>query len=202
MNLANTQKMHEAFVTNELEPLECHVIQQNYSLEDLAKGIVRGLLDDIRAGGPGSGRRPYGKKEKDVERQKRALATYVPSNKASQIKAELNEKRLAQVVGGQHLGDHQPFDVVIAKLRIGFEVKTKNEGKKNTITMHPSSLQRKLDAVKSMKLKKVFTVVFDDRVGKIYYAKGVGSFKWRPHTIDNHKSLRVLDKLDDIKDVL
>jgi hypothetical protein len=140
------------------------------------------ILNLVYGGGPGSGRHKTGRKErvKDSGRQSRAFESYVPSNAASQLKATMNEKKLANALPGSvHLGDHAPFDIMIPKARIGIEVKSKFDGRKDTITMHPSSRQRKLDAAKSMKLRNIFTVIFDDRHGIIYYAKGVGSYKWK-----------------------
>jgi hypothetical protein len=158
-------------------------------------------LGSLKAGGPGSGRHKTGRKEKvkDPGRKARALETYVPSNAASQLKATINEKKLANALPGSvHLGDHAPFDIMIPKARIGIEVKSKFDGRKDTITMHPSSRQRKLDAAKSMKLKSIVTVIFDDRHGKIYYAQGVGSYKWktgREHSTLKETTLLELPKI-------
>jgi hypothetical protein len=168
---------------------------------NLEKRIIH-YTNYLEAGGPGSGRHKTGRKEKvkDPGRKARALETYVPSNAASQLKATINEKKLANALPGSvHLGDHAPFDIMIPKARIGIEVKSKFDGRKDTITMHPSSRQRKLDAAKSMKLKSIYTVIFDDRHGIIYMAKGVGSYKWR-HGKD-HPQIKPIS-LNDISKVI
>jgi hypothetical protein len=173
----------------------------------LDKALVHYLNYGIKAGGPGSGRRPSGrkpkvKKEKNLLKQQRALSSYVPSNKASQLKAEANEKKLVKALGSaaQHIGDHAPFDVMLPGHRIGIEVKTKNEGRKDSITMHPSSLRRKLDAAKTMRLSATYTVIFDDRHNKIYYANQLGSFNWR-YGMNREGYRGALKEAKDIKDL-
>lgn len=144
--------------------------------------MIRQPKKQIQAGGPGSGRHKTSRKKrvKDATKQAAGLRSYNPSTRAKQQQATSNEKALTKVVkGSSHVGDNQPFDVMVKSSRIAFEVKTKIDGKKNTITMHPASLERKVQAAKAMKLKAVYTVIFDDRPGqnKVYIAKGLGSFK-------------------------
>lgn len=166
---------------------------------------VTGNRTDVKAGGPGSGRHPYGRKEKDKGRQAKALASYNPSNRAKQVQAENNEKALAKVVkGASHVGDNAPFDVIVAKSRIAFEVKTIVAGKNDKITMHKSSRLRKLKAWKQMKLNNVYTVIFDDREGKkkIYLGNGVSSFRLKLRSGEMNPALTVLNSLKDIKKLI
>ena len=172
----------------------------------LADMIRMGL---IQAGGPGSGckgdqcGRP--RTGKDADRIAKAKASYKPSTKAKQIQAEQNEKRLAQAIQGLHLGDHQPFDVVISSKRIGIEVKTLLDNKRDAITMHPKSLAKKYKAIKTMKLKAAYTVIFDDRPGRgqIFLAKGVGSFRVYSHATKTlNKNLVQVKDLNDLRKLL
>jgi hypothetical protein len=158
----------------------------------------------LLAGGPGSGRRPYGRKAKESKsRSERALASYNPSNRAKQIQAENNEKALANALGGAtHIGDNQPFDVIVAHARVAFEVKTIIAGKKDAITMHKESRLRKEKAKKTMKLKGLYTVIFDDRNNKIYYAEGVKSFRLKLRSGEQNPSLTEVKDLKDLRKLI
>jgi len=114
------------------------------------------------------------------QRIKRAKDSHKPATVDIQRQAEANEARLAKVVKGKTSGDNKPFDVVVGtekNPRHLIEVKTIVRGKNNKITMHPDSLRRKKAFAARFPKAKVHTVVFDDRVGKIYYREGVGSFR-------------------------
>lgn len=171
---------------------------------DDIKKIVNKISYSIFAGGPGSGRHPYGRKAKESkDRAARALASYNPSNLAKQIQSENNEKSLAKAIGGAtHIGDNQPFDVIVAHARVAFEVKTIVAGKNNKITMHPSSRERKEKAWKTMKLKQVYTVIFDDRNNKVYLGEGVKSFRIKLRSGETNPSLKEIKNLSDIKKVI
>jgi len=163
-----------------------------------------GRKTTIKAGGPGSGRHKTGRKQKDAGRQSRGLASYNPATKAKLDKAIDNEKALAKAIPGAiHISDNKPFDVLHPGKRIGFEVKTKIDGKKHTITMHPASLGRKIKEKRTMKLKAIYTVIFDDRPkeNKVYIAKGVGSFKIKLKDGTVNPKLREIN-LSGIKKVL
>ena len=163
-------------------------------------------LRDIKAGGPGSGckgshcGRP---RSKDEDRQARAKASYNPSNRAKQIQAEENEKKLAQAIGGaSHIGDNAPFDVILKAKRVAFEVKTIIAGKKDAITMHPSSRMRKEKAWKDMKLRAVYTIIFDDRHGKIYYAEGVKSFRIKLRNGEQNPKVKEIKDLKELRRII
>lgn len=159
--------------------------------------------NNILAGGPGSGRHKTGRKEKDKGRQSRALSTYKPATVEKQRQAENNEKKLANALrGAVQIGDNRPFDVIVAKARIAFEVKTKIDGKKDTITMHPESRMRKEKAIKEMKLKAAFTVIFDDRHGKIYYGEGVKSFRIKLRSGADNPNLKEVKDLKELRKLL
>jgi len=117
-----------------------------------------------------------------------------------------NEKSLAKAIGGAaHIGDNAPFDVIVKSKRIAFEVKTMIGGKKNTITMHPSSRMRKEKAWKQMKLKQVYTVIFDDRKSgdkKMYIAAGVKSFTITLRDGSQNPKLTKFTDLKELKDLL
>jgi hypothetical protein len=190
------------------------------NLDIAARLFAPGAMDDylvakasaIHAGGPGSGRHPYGRKEKPVKdktKQKKAIDSYVPLTKAVFDMAVANEKALAKAIGAKHLGDHAPFDLVHTGKRIGIEVKSKLEGKHRNITMHPDSLERKLKAAKSMKLSAVATVIFDNRkegrgagTNRIYYAMSLGSFKWKNVDSPNYRGpLKSVNSIKDLKKI-
>lgn len=134
---------------------------------------------DIFGGGPGSGCRGdnCGRKKGPSERAQRAKASYSPSTLAKQIVAAEMQIKVARTVHGVSTDDSQPFDVLKAKA--GVEVKTIVEGLNDKITMHKSSLRRKLEEAKDLGLKRTYTVAIDKRNGKeeIYYKKGLGSFR-------------------------
>jgi hypothetical protein len=106
------------------------------------------------------------------DRRERALRSHKPSTKEKQRIAEMNEKKVAKAIGGQHLEDNEPFDVLVGTS--GVEVKTIIAGKNNKITMHPSSRRRKLTEAKSKGLT-AHTVVM--KGNKVFYKQGVGSFR-------------------------
>lgn len=176
------------------------------------KNITVLVHHNIYGGGVGSGRHPYGRKEKPVKdktRQKKAMASYVPMTKATLDLATANEKALANAIGAKHLGDHAPFDLIHVGKRIGIEVKSKMEGKHRNITMHQASLARKLKAAKSMKLSAVATVIFDNRkegrgagTNRIYYAHSLGSFKWKNVDSPNYRGpLKEVKNISEFKKI-
>jgi hypothetical protein len=127
-------------------------------------------------GGLGSGRHPYGRKPKDENKIERAKASYVPMTKEKYNISTLSEGLVAKAIGGTQLADHEPFDVM--KKGVGIEVKTLFPGMKNTkITMHKSSLARKMKEARQKKLR-TYTVVVDMRQKKldVLVRAGLGSF--------------------------
>lgn len=133
----------------------------------------------IQGGGEGSGCHGpnCGRKKGLSERAQRAKASYNPSTLAKQIVAAEMQIKVAKTVHGVSTDDSQPFDVLKAKS--GIEVKTIVDGINDKITMHKSSLARKLAEAKDLGLKRTYTVAIDKRNGKeeIYYKKGLGSFR-------------------------
>lgn len=127
--------------------------------------------------------RGRGTKDKEsTDRAKRALATHVPATAAKQRVAEANELIIAKAIGGKQLTDNSPFDVL--KGKIGIEIKSVFPGVKNDkITMHPESRDRKLLAIKLMKLEKAVTVICDMRNSKFYVGEGVKSFRFGPKAL-------------------
>jgi hypothetical protein len=110
------------------------------------------------------------------ERSARAKASHRGMTKGKMRVAMSNEARVAKAIGGRHLPDNEPFDIV--KGNHGVEVKTIMEGKNDKITMHPESLQRKLDHAAANGLTP-HTVAIDVRGGApmVYYKSGVGSYR-------------------------
>jgi hypothetical protein len=181
-----------------------NLLTSNFSKEvgdRLVKLNSNGRL--VYAGGPGSGRHKTGRKQKDEGRKSRALASYIPATKEKLAQATNNERNLAKVIpGAKHIGDHQPFDVLVPKSRMALEVKTIIVGKKDAITMHKASRERKEKAAKQMKLNKVYTVIFDDRNKKIYLGEGVKSFRLKLRSGEQNPSLKVFTNLTDLKKAL
>jgi len=131
------------------------------------------------------------KKNNISDRAKRALASYKPCTRKVQTQAKANEALLAQMIRGEHIGDNKPFDVLKHNNRI--ECKTIVRGTNDKITMHKESLARKVNEAKKLRIT-AHTIVFDDRNDRVYYKKGVGSFR-----LDNMQLLgaktRVTSKL-------
>jgi len=105
----------------------------------------------------------------------RAKQTHKTSTAAVQRQAESNEPKVAAaIIGGKQTGDNDVFDVL--SKGNGVEVKTIVRGKNDKITTHPPSLARKVAYAEENNIQS-HTVAFDDRNNKIYYKKGVGSFR-------------------------
>lgn len=145
--------------------------------------ILQSVLDLLYGGGAGSGchgdrcGRPKGNVA-DEDRSERAKATYIPSTRAKQKLALANQDKFASQVGGTVIPDNKPFDVIVGK--VGVEIKTLVDQKNDKLTMHPSSLAKKLKDAKAKGLVSTFTVAFDSRPGKggqLYVREGLGSFR-------------------------
>jgi len=122
----------------------------------------------------------------DKARVKRAIKSHIPATRLVQRQAIKNQGRLARNIrGAREVGDNDPFDVMVGSTKNPkhlIEVKTIVRGKNNKITMHPDALGRKKAFAAKYPDAKVHTVVFDDRVGKVYYNEGVGSFRLKGMT--------------------
>lgn len=130
---------------------------------------------DLFGGGPGSGRHPYGRK--DRTKSARARATYKPATKEIQAKADKSEEKLAKALGGERTKNNAPFDIMVGS-KVAVEVKTIIDNKNDKITMHPESRMRKEKEAAEKKLV-MFTVAVDIRGGspKYYVKDGVGAFR-------------------------
>ena len=139
-------------------------------------------------------KRGRGRKEPEKKlnpKQQRALSSYKPSTRAKQKIAYQMQKLVAAALGGQEIPDHQPFDVQVG--RIYLEVKALIDQKNDKLTMHPESLERKLNYAKVNGIKKVYTVAIDKRGGKqdFYYRKGLGSFRLgKMERLTSHQELK------------
>lgn len=124
---------------------------------------------------------------KDVDKARKALASYKPATRDKQIIAENNEKELSSIVKGNWIPDNEPYDVVVgteSNPKVLFELKTIVDGKNDKITMHKDALERKVSFAKKHPKAEVVTIVFDDRGPRtgtgprqIYMKRGVGSFR-------------------------
>jgi phosphoribosyl 1,2-cyclic phosphodiesterase len=123
-----------------------------------------------------------------------AKKSYNPATREKQLIATAKEKEVAKHLGGKHMLDNEPFDVLHTDKGIGIEVKTIVAGKNPKITMHPDSLRRKIEFAKKNKLKAVWTIVHDVRGGAkdLYVKKGVGSFNLSAMTKVTPKELKGL----------
>ena len=148
------------------------------------------LLELLEFGGKGSGdyghsgrpgeRGGSGAGVKNQDRSNRAKETYHLRLGNGHIKkTDENQNNLARAMktsGTTHLA---AFDIVHSNIKLGIEVKTLIDQKNDKVTMHPHSIRRKLGEAKTLGLKNVATVVFDNRPGKnqLYYRMGLGSFR-------------------------
>jgi len=78
------------------------------------------------------------------------------------------------IPGAERTVKGAPFD--LTKGNHVIEVKTIVQGINDKVTMHPSSLARKV-AFAEQNGVQPHTVVKDDRTGQVYYKEGVGSFR-------------------------
>jgi hypothetical protein len=134
----------------------------------------------------------------DKDKIARALATYKPSTRAKQRKAEANEGKLADAIRGKKTRENSPLDVLVkigGRLH-GIEVKTMLDNKNDKITMHPDSRRRK-EAWAEANDAILHTVIYDNRRGRndIYYHEGVGAFRLATMTrISGYADLRRMMK--------
>lgn len=142
-----------------------------------------------------------------------ALKNFKPALKAHQRKADANEQRVAEAVGGERTPDNSPLDIYVRAGggKVGLEVKTLL-GKKLTnvrINMRPECRERKLEDLTQNRAKG-YCVLIDNRGGgeKIFVHEGMGAFRIGQMTpLKNLKQLRAfiskitspfaLHKLDD-----
>jgi hypothetical protein len=138
--------------------------------------------------------RGRGRKDKEQsDRIARATASYNPVTRDKVQRAIENERRVAKAIGGEMTPHKHPFDVLKEKLSI--EVKTIFPGAKNDkITMHGPSLERKENFISENKIRKVFTVIIDEResIPRVYVAKGLGSFRLEGGSVGEVKSIKSL----------
>lgn len=78
------------------------------------------------------------------------------------------------IPGSERTVKGAPFDVTVGNHVI--EVKTIVQGVNDKITMHPSSLARKVAFARKNHVES-HTIVKDDRTGQVFYKEGVGSFR-------------------------
>lgn len=105
--------------------------------------------------------------------------------------ATARERDIAKALGGEHIGDHTPVDVIVRTKAVehGIEVKTLMKGKKQSITMHADALARKVD-YHAAGGRVVHTVALDHRAKyrggafksdfsghEIYYKRGAAAHK-------------------------
>lgn len=135
---------------------------------------------EVYAGGVGSGCNPdKGKCGRSSTRAELARRSFVPLTAAKLLVSKANERAVAASVKGTSTKNNSPFDVLIG-MKVGIEVKTLFDGvKHDKITMHPESRERKLAFAHKNRLQRTFTVALDERDGKVYYAKGLKSFRLR-----------------------
>jgi hypothetical protein len=116
------------------------------------------------------------KKPKDKSRSERAKATYKPATVEKQRRGELEQLKLAKVVGLENTSDNLAFDMLGRNIAV--EVKTVMDNSHDKITMHPESRRRKEEYAKMHHLKAC-TVAIDIRGGRriYYYKSGVGAFR-------------------------
>lgn len=138
--------------------------------------------------------RGRGRKDKEKsERIDRATKSYNPVTREKVRIATLNEARVAKAIGGITTPHKDPLDVL--KGKTGVEVKTIFPGAKNDkITMHGPSLERKYNFINENSMRKIYTVIIDEResVPKVYVAKGLGSFRLAGGTVHEIKSIKAL----------
>jgi hypothetical protein len=143
----------------------------------------------IKAGGPGSGRHPYGRKSKPIpkakmkttpekplsEKQKKGLQSKWHRMGATQQQyAEAQEQALAMTLRGKSYNDSEPVDVIVrnAGRMIGLEVKTLLEQKDKIrksgtnhgpkLTMNKGAIPRKYEWAAQTK-GELYTVAIDHR---------------------------------------
>lgn len=132
-----------------------------------------------RAHAHGRTQRAHGR----TQRAHRARATFKPSTKAKQRVARAGERNVIQALRARQrrgTGGTHAVDVMLRRRGHlhGVEVKTLVDNKNNKITMHKSSLARKKTWARANHAR-LHTVVVDrrTRAPKMYYRKGVGSFR-------------------------
>jgi len=134
--------------------------------------------------------------QKKKTRSQLAKLSHKPHSKDNHAKAMKGEALVFKIVGGEHLPDNEPMDILVSVRgrTIGVEVKTVIHNKNDKITMHPESKERKEKWLKKNKAIG-FTVIVDMRgkAPRVLARQGVGSFRLANMTeIRNSKQLREL----------
>jgi len=119
-------------------------------------------------------------KGKTAGKVAKKLSKIRPMDKTTRRLSNKAEENVAKAVGGSHPGDSKPFDVIAVRKDgklIGIEVKRfRADNKTGQIHMEAPQLKRKRKWLKQNKAVSV-TVLQDDTTGKIYWKKGLGSFR-------------------------
>jgi len=112
----------------------------------------------------------------ESEKAARARGSQLKFTKRKMSIALANESLVAKGIGGQGLGDNEPFDIIAGRHAV--EVKTLIAGKNPKITMRADALTRKINYAKVNGYTPM-TVVVDARGSNpsYYYKDGVGSFR-------------------------
>lgn len=114
----------------------------------------------------------------DADRIERAKKSHVLADAHIQKLADENEASLSKHLGVQRTRDNSPFDLQDGS-KVGIELKLVAVQKNDKITMSKSAMALKRDAIKTQKIKSVFTIVTDARSARKSYLvrDGVGSFR-------------------------
>jgi len=124
--------------------------------------------------------------KKDVSKIKKATAVDRPIVGNSQIDNASKSSKLASSIGGDTLpGRSVPFDIRVgtsSRPKHFVDVKIVKKASKagiDGVYMPKDSLARKLAEAKKHPGVNLHTVVIDDRTGKMYYDKGIKTFKFK-----------------------
>ena len=143
-----------------------------------------------------TGGKPTLRIQKKKTRSELAKMSHRSHSKGSHEKAMKGEAMVFKIIGGEHLPDNEPMDIIVTVRgrTIGVEVKTVIHNKADKITVHPESRERKEKWLKKNKATG-FTVIVDVRgkTPRVLARQGVGSFRLANMTeIRNSKQLREL----------
>lgn len=139
--------------------------------------------------------------KRNAERIRRAKENYSPATKAKQDLANLNEGRLARMLGGKQTPNNQEFDVLIGtktKHNHMIEVKTVIGAKEDRVPMRKDSrLRKEKFHAKHRRVNKdarMHTVAIDVRGKKpqLYHREGVGAYRFGSMTKVSPKELRTI----------
>jgi hypothetical protein len=126
--------------------------------------------------------KPVSGQQDQAQRIADAKANYNGTNGVKRAVVDKFEKKICDATGLKHVGDSEPFDGVGKNGKVGVEIKCVFQGAKNDkVTMHPSSMARKMLTSYSWEQQTPGTWTHEDFSGRTMQVSTdhSGAFRWQ-----------------------